>query len=63
MDDTTITIRTTSPERKILIDIGLDNSIWFHMSVAGGTAYTGLTIDQARQLVAGINSIIEQIES
>ena len=63
MEDTTITVKTTSPERKILIDVGFDQSVWFHMSVAGGTAYAGLTIEQAKELVAGINSIIEQIES
>lgn len=63
MEDITIVVKTTSPERKILVDVGLDQSVWFHMSVAGGTAYAGLTIEQAKQLVSGINSIIEQIES
>jgi hypothetical protein len=63
MEDTTITIKTTSPERKILVDIGFDQSVWFHMSVAGGTAYAGLTIEQAKELVVGINSIIKELES
>ena len=63
MDDNTITVKTTSPERRILVDIGFEDTVWFHMSVAGGTAYAGLTIEQAKELVAGINSIIEQIES
>jgi hypothetical protein len=63
MQDLAIVVKTTNPERKILLDVGLDQSVWFHMTVAGGTAYAGLTIEQAKELVAGINSIIEQLES
>ena len=63
MEDLPIVVKTTNPERKILLDVGLDQSVWFHMTVAGGTAYAGLTIEQAKELVAGINSIIEQLES
>jgi hypothetical protein len=63
MDDNTITVKTISPERRILVDIGFEDTVWFHMSVAGGTAYAGLTIEQAKYLVAGINSIIRELES
>jgi hypothetical protein len=63
MYDNTITVKTISPERRILVDIGFEDTVWFHMSVAGGTAYAGLTIEQAKYLVAGINSIIRELES
>ena len=58
-----IIIKTTNPERRIHIDVGFDDSIWFHMTVAGGTAYMGLTVDQAKQLVSGVNTIIGYLES
>jgi hypothetical protein len=63
MEDLAIVVKTTNPERKILLDVGLDQSVWFHMTVAGGTAYAGLTIEQAKELVAGINNIIKELES
>ena len=63
MEDLPIVVKTTNPERKILLDVGLDQSVWFHMTVAGGTAYAGLTIEQAKELVAGINNIIKEIQS
>ena len=63
MEDLAIVVKTTNPERKILLDVGLDQSVWFHMTVAGGTAYAGLTIEQAKKLVAGINNIIKELES
>ena len=63
MQDLAIVVKTTNPERKILLDVGLDQSVWFHMTVAGGTAYAGLTIEQAKELVVGINNIIKELES
>jgi hypothetical protein len=63
MQDLAIVVKTTNPERKILLDVGLDQSVWFHMTVAGGTAYAGLTIEQAKELVTGINNIIKELES
>jgi hypothetical protein len=63
MQDLAIVVKTTNPERKILLDVGLDQSVWFHMTVAGGTAYAGFTIEQAKELVVGINNIIKELES
>lgn len=56
--DYTTRIDTTS-NAVVFVDKFDDNEVWLSIQVAGGSANTTLTFNQAREMVEALNRILE----
>ena len=44
----------------ILVDTH-DDGVWLSLQVRGGSAYTSLTVEQARELIAALQNVVDQV--
>jgi hypothetical protein len=63
MTDINATINTEYPDRKISVDRYDFETIWLHMTVAGGSAYTKLSAQQARELATALNALVDSFDA
>jgi hypothetical protein len=62
MEDKSIMIKTREGNRTIFIDEYTDKEIWISIQVAGGGASTSMTVEQAKQMIAGLTKFVENME-
>jgi S-methylmethionine-dependent homocysteine/selenocysteine methylase len=62
MEDKSIMIKTREGKRIIHIDEYTDKEIWISIQLAGGGASTSMTVEQAKQMIAGLTSLVEAME-
>lgn len=63
MEDKSIMIKTREGERTIFLDHTTDNEVWISIQIAGGGAHTSMTLDQAKQMIAGLTTIVADMEA
>jgi hypothetical protein len=63
MEDKSIMIKTREGQRTIFLDEYDDNQVWLSIQVAGGGAQTSMTIAQAKAMIAGLTTIVANMEA
>ena len=63
MEDKSIMIKTREGERTIFLDEYDDNQVWISIQIAGGGAQTSMTLEQAKQMIAGLTTIVADMEA
>ena len=63
MEDKSIMIKTREGKRTIFLDHYDHNEVWLSIQLAGGGATTSLTLDQAKQMIAGLTKIVQELEA
>lgn len=63
MEDKSIMIKTRQGERTIFLDEYTDNKVWISIQIAGGGAHTSMTLEQAKQMIAGLTTIVANMEA
>ena len=63
MEDKSIMIKTRDGERTIFLDHYDDKQVWISIQIAGGGAHTSMTLDQAKQVIAGLTTIVADMEA
>jgi hypothetical protein len=63
MEDKTIIIKTREGERTIFLDEYDNNQVWISIQINGGGAHTSMTLDQAKQMIAGLTAIVADMEA
>lgn len=63
MEDKSIMIKTREGERTIFLDHYDDNQVWISIQMSGGGAHTSMTLDQAKQMIAGLTTIVTDMEA
>jgi hypothetical protein len=63
MEDKTIMIKTREGQRTIFLDEYDDNQVWISIQVSGGCANTSMTIAQAKAMIAGLTTIVANMEA
>ena len=63
MEDKSIMIKTREGTRTIHIDEYTDNEIWISIQLNGGSASTSMTLEQAKQMIAGLTTIVANMEA
>ena len=63
MEDKSIMIKTREGERTIFLDHYDDKQVWISIQASGGGAHTSMTLDQAKQMIAGLTTIVADMEA
>ena len=62
MEDKSVMIKTREGTRTIHLDEYTDKEIWISIQLAGGSAHTSMTLEQARAMIASLTSMVESME-
>ena len=63
MEDKSVMIKTREGTRTIHLDEYTDKEIWISIQLAGGSAHTSMTLEQAKQMIAGLTTIVADMEA
>lgn len=63
MEDKSIMIKTREGERTIFLDEYDNNQVWISIQINGGGANTSMTLEQAKQVIAGLTTIVANMEA
>jgi hypothetical protein len=63
MEDKSIMIKTREGQRTIFLDEYDDNQVWISIQVTGGGAQTSMTLEQAKAMIAGLTTIVANMEA
>lgn len=63
MEDKSIMIKTREGERTIFLDHYDEKQVWISIQTSGGGAHTSMTLDQAKQMIAGLTTIVADMEA
>lgn len=63
MEDKSIMIKTREGQRTIFLDEYDDNQVWLSIQVSGGGAQTSMTLEQAKAMIAGLTTIVANMEA
>jgi hypothetical protein len=63
MEDKSVMIKTREGRRTIFLDHYDNNEVWISIQLAGGGASTSMTLEQAKQMIAGLTTIVADMEA
>jgi hypothetical protein len=63
MEDKSVMIKTREGRRTIFLDQYDNNEVWISIQLAGGGASTSMTLEQAKQMIAGLTTIVADMEA
>ena len=63
MEDKSIMIKTREGQRTIFLDEYEDNQVWLSIQIHGGGAQTSMTLEQAKAMIAGLTTIVANMEA
>jgi hypothetical protein len=63
MEDKSIMIKTREGQRTIFLDEYDDNQVWLSIQMSGGGAQTSMTLEQAKAMIAGLTTIVANMEA
>jgi hypothetical protein len=52
-------LETTERDRVVFVDRYDDNEVWLSIQISGGGANCTMTFEQAREMIASLNRILE----
>ena len=52
-------VTASEGERRVCVSAYEDEGVWLSITVKGGSAYCSLTIEEAQQVIAGMQRVID----